>query len=116
MRPAPERRLFAAGDASQNHASGAQNHLFCCLLSTLITGFGQAAAEVHQTAARPCTRRGRPGKDERITSIDGILTAAVLIGLALHAALGRWWTDPAAGYVLNYYAVRELREIFTSAR
>ena len=46
--------------------------------------------------------------------IDGILAAAVLAGLALNAGLGWWWADPAAGYVLVYYAAREVREIFTA--
>jgi len=32
----------------------------------------------------------------------------------LNAARGWWWADPAAGYVLVYYAVREVREIFTA--
>jgi divalent metal cation (Fe/Co/Zn/Cd) transporter len=44
----------------------------------------------------------------RVTAIDGILAAAVLLGLVLNAALGWWWADPAAGYVLVYYAVREV--------
>ncbi|WP_438290572.1 Helicase associated domain protein [Streptomyces sp. HUAS TT7] len=49
----------------------------------------------------------------RVTLIDGILASAVLLGLTLNATLGWWWADPAAGYVLVYYAVRECREIFT---
>ncbi|MYT30908.1 cation transporter [Streptomyces sp. MspMP-M5] len=49
----------------------------------------------------------------RVTLIDGLLAAAVLLGLALNATLGWWWADPAAGYVLVYYAIREVREIFT---
>jgi len=49
----------------------------------------------------------------RVTMIDGILANAVLTGLALNAALGWWWADPAAGYVLVYYAAREVREIFS---
>jgi divalent metal cation (Fe/Co/Zn/Cd) transporter len=49
----------------------------------------------------------------RVTLIDGILAAAVLLGLVLNAALGWWWADPAAGYLLVCYAVREVREIFT---
>ncbi len=49
----------------------------------------------------------------RVTLIDAILATAVLTGLALNAALGWWWADPAAGYVLVYYAVREVRQIFT---
>lgn len=48
----------------------------------------------------------------RVTLIDGLLAAAVLAGLLLNAALGWWWADPAAGFVLVYYAVREVREIF----
>jgi divalent metal cation (Fe/Co/Zn/Cd) transporter len=47
----------------------------------------------------------------RVTLIDGILATAVLAGLVLNAALGWWWADPAAGYVLVFYAAREVREI-----
>ena len=50
----------------------------------------------------------------RVTMIDGILAAAVLAGLVLNAALGWWWADPAAGYVLVYYAAREVREVFSA--
>ncbi len=50
----------------------------------------------------------------RVTTIDGILAVAVLLSLALNAALGWWWADPAAGYVLAYYAAREVREIFST--
>ena len=48
----------------------------------------------------------------RVTMIDGILAVAVLLGLALNAVLGWWWADPAAGYVLVFYAAREVRDIF----
>ena len=48
----------------------------------------------------------------RVTLIDGILATAVLAGLVLNAALGWWWADPAAGYVLVFYAAREIRDIF----
>jgi divalent metal cation (Fe/Co/Zn/Cd) transporter len=50
----------------------------------------------------------------RVTTIDAILAVAVLLGLVLNAAAGWWWADPAAGYVLVYYAAREVRDIFTS--
>jgi divalent metal cation (Fe/Co/Zn/Cd) transporter len=43
----------------------------------------------------------------RVTVIDGVLAVAVLAGLVLNAAFGWWWADPAAGYVLVYYAARE---------
>jgi divalent metal cation (Fe/Co/Zn/Cd) transporter len=45
----------------------------------------------------------------RVTTVDGILAVAVMAGLALNTALGWWWADPAAGYVLVYYAAREAR-------
>jgi divalent metal cation (Fe/Co/Zn/Cd) transporter len=48
----------------------------------------------------------------RVTMIDGILATAVLVGLGLNTVLGWWWADPAAGYVLVFYAAREVREIF----
>jgi divalent metal cation (Fe/Co/Zn/Cd) transporter len=50
----------------------------------------------------------------RVTMIDGILASAVLLGLVLNATLGWWWADPAAGYVLVFYAAREVREIFSA--
>ncbi|MEV7393717.1 MULTISPECIES: cation transporter [unclassified Streptomyces] len=49
----------------------------------------------------------------RVTLIDGLLAAAVLLGLLLNSLAGLWWADPAAGYVLIYYALREVREIFS---
>jgi hypothetical protein len=36
----------------------------------------------------------------------------VLTGLVLNAALGWWWADPATGYVLVFYVVREVRGSF----
>ncbi|MFF2433324.1 cation transporter [Streptomyces sp. NPDC058107] len=50
----------------------------------------------------------------RVTLIDGLLAAAVLLGLVLNTAFSWWWADPAAGYVLVYYATREVREIFSA--
>ena len=43
----------------------------------------------------------------RVTAVDAVLATAVLLGLVLNATLGWWWADPAAAYVLVYYAVRE---------
>jgi hypothetical protein len=33
--------------------------------------------------------------------IDGLLAVAMWLGLALNAALGWWWADPAAGSSLS---------------
>ncbi|MCM3884824.1 cation transporter [Frankia sp. R82] len=50
----------------------------------------------------------------RVTLIDGLLAAAVLLGLVLNTAAGLWWADPAAGYVLVYYAAREAKEVLVA--
>jgi divalent metal cation (Fe/Co/Zn/Cd) transporter len=50
----------------------------------------------------------------RVTMIDGILACGVLAGLVLNAGAGWWWADPAAGYVLVFFAAREVREIFSA--
>lgn len=49
----------------------------------------------------------------RVTLIDGLLATAVLAGLLLNSLAGLWWADPAAGCVLVYYALREVRDIFS---
>jgi divalent metal cation (Fe/Co/Zn/Cd) transporter len=43
----------------------------------------------------------------RVTFVDGILATAVLAGLSLNAALGWWWADPLAGYVILIYGLKE---------
>jgi divalent metal cation (Fe/Co/Zn/Cd) transporter len=50
----------------------------------------------------------------RVTLIDAVLAMSVLIGLTLNAMLGWWWADPIAGYVLVFYAAREVRDTFLS--
>jgi divalent metal cation (Fe/Co/Zn/Cd) transporter len=50
----------------------------------------------------------------RVTLIDAILATTVLVGLTLNALVGWWWADPATGYVILFYAVREARASFTS--
>ena len=71
--------------------------------------FALAAGKAHTGRAlgNPVLRT-----EGRVTLIDGILATAVLAGLTLNAALGWWWADPAAGYVLVFYATREVRHFF----
>lgn len=52
----------------------------------------------------------------RVTVVDGILAVAVLLGLALNALVGWWWADPLAGYVLVYYAAREVWQLIEDER
>ncbi len=76
---------------------------------TAVVMFALAAgkARTGQALGNPVLRT-----EGRVTLVDGILAAAVLLGLVLNATAGWWWADPAAGYVLVYYAAREVREVF----
>ncbi|MFC5501614.1 cation transporter [Lysinimonas soli] len=47
----------------------------------------------------------------RVTFVDGVLAASVLVGLVLNAAFGWWWSDAIATLVIVGYAVREAREL-----
>ncbi|MGH9115204.1 MAG: cation transporter [Acidimicrobiales bacterium] len=69
--------------------------------------------------------KGRTGKclgnpvlrtEGRVTLVDAYLAAAVLLGLALNAAVGWWWADPAAGYVIVFYGIKEGRTALREAR
>ena len=86
------------------------------ILWTAVTAAVMFALAADQ--ARTGTALGNPvlQTEGRVTLIDGILATAVLLGLGLNAALGWWWADPAAGYVLVVYAAREAREIFGADR
>ncbi len=50
-----------------------------------------------------------------MTFLDGLLAAATLTGLALHAAAGWWWADPAAALVVAVAAGREAVENWREA-
>jgi divalent metal cation (Fe/Co/Zn/Cd) transporter len=43
----------------------------------------------------------------RVTLVDAYLAGAVLLGLVLNAALGWWWADPLAGFVIVFYGIKE---------
>lgn len=53
--------------------------------------------------------------EAEMTFLDGILSTATLIGLALNALVGWWWADPLAGLLIAGIAVREARESFEEA-
>jgi divalent metal cation (Fe/Co/Zn/Cd) transporter len=76
---------------------------------TAVTMFALAYGKTRTGAAL-----GNPvlATEGRVTLIDAILATAVLAGLALNAGLSWWWADPAAGYVLVFYATREAWSIF----
>jgi divalent metal cation (Fe/Co/Zn/Cd) transporter len=88
--------------------------IFVRLCSWLVLLSRSPASKNADGKARTGRALGNPvlSTEGRVTLTDGILASAVLLGLALNAALGWWWADPAAGYVLVFYAAREVREIF----
>lgn len=88
---------------SRHHAS----HSPLGILWTAITAvvmFALAAAKATTGRALANTVVLAEG---RVTFIDGVLAASILLGLALNALLNWWWTDPVAGFIVTYYALRE---------
>jgi divalent metal cation (Fe/Co/Zn/Cd) transporter len=80
------------------------------LTAAVMFGLAAGKARTGRALGNPVLRT-----EGRVTMIDGILATAVLASLALNAAAGWWWADPATGYVLVYYAAREIREVFLPA-
>ncbi|MHB2024676.1 MAG: cation transporter [Mycobacteriales bacterium] len=52
----------------------------------------------------------------RVTLVDAYLAGAVLVGLVLNTAAGWWWADPAAGYVIVFYGIKEGSSALQEAR
>lgn len=54
-------------------------------------------------------------KEATVTFLDAALAAATLTGLALNAAVGWWWADPAVALVIGLVALNEARESWEEA-
>ena len=48
--------------------------------------------------------------DAAETKLCALLAVATLVGLVAYSAVGWWWADPVAGFVIVYFAIREGRE------
>jgi divalent metal cation (Fe/Co/Zn/Cd) transporter len=72
------------------------------VMSALATGKTAAGRALHNPVL---------STEGRVTFIDAVLAAAVLLGLVLNAAVGAWWADPLAGLVIVYYGLREARHL-----
>jgi divalent metal cation (Fe/Co/Zn/Cd) transporter len=96
--------VLAAGYHPRHSAAGI---IWTAVTAAVMFALAAGKARTGRALDNPVLRT-----EGRVTMIDGILAVAVLAGLALNAAAGWWWADPAAGYVLVYYAAREVREIF----
>lgn len=53
--------------------------------------------------------------ESRVTMVDALLAAAILLGLGLHALLGWWWGDPVASLVIVIYGVKEGRHAWAES-
>jgi divalent metal cation (Fe/Co/Zn/Cd) transporter len=72
--------------------------LTCAAMLLLAYGKGRTGRELGNPVLR---------KESKVTVVDGMLAAAVLVGLVLDAAFGLWWADPLAAFVIVYYGLRE---------
>jgi divalent metal cation (Fe/Co/Zn/Cd) transporter len=100
--------LYIAGQSIYVLVSGVRpHHSLLGIVWLALT----AAAMFVLAAGKRATGRALDNRvlrtEAQVTAIDGLLATAVLIGLALNAALGWWWADPAAAFVIVYYGLRE---------
>ena len=51
-----------------------------------------------------------------MTFLDGVLSTATMLGLALNAGLDWWWADPSAALLVGVAAAREARENWLEAK
>ena len=96
--------VLAVGDRPRHSALGIA---WTAVTAAVMFALAAGKARTGRALENPVLRT-----EGRVTMVDGILAAAVLLGLVLNAALGWWWADPVAGYVMVCYAIREVREIF----
>jgi divalent metal cation (Fe/Co/Zn/Cd) transporter len=93
--------VLIAGFRPHHSAAGiAWTALTACVMFSLAAGKAKTGARL----ANPVLVA-----EGRITMVDGVLATSVLAALVLNTFVGWWWADPAAGYVLLYYALREAR-------
>ncbi|MGF1667869.1 MAG: cation diffusion facilitator family transporter [Acidimicrobiia bacterium] len=83
------------------------------LAVTAVVMFGLSIAK------RKVARRLNSGpleSEATMTFLDGILSVSTLTGLALNAAFGLWWADPAVALIVALFALNEARENWEEAR
>jgi len=95
--------VLASGYHPRRSATGI---IWTAVTAVVMFAFAAGKARIGRALDNPVLRT-----EGRVTMIDGILAVAVLLGLVLNAAFGWWWADPAAGYVLVFYAAREVLSI-----
>jgi divalent metal cation (Fe/Co/Zn/Cd) transporter len=105
--------LYVAGQSSIVLAIGLQpRHTTVGIVWTGLTALVMFALAAGKARTGKALANPVLATEGRVTLVDGLLAVVVLAGLALNASLSWWWADPLAGYVLVYYAAREVKEIF----
>lgn len=98
---------FAARDLISGREASESILGIAYLLVTAIVMFALAFAK--RATARELD--SAPLRSEaNMTFLDGILSTATLIGLALNAFAGLWWADPLAALLVGLVAANEARE------
>lgn len=100
--------LLAVGDHPQASYLGIA---WTGLTLVAMLGLAYGKARTGQALGNPVL-----STEGRVTLVDAYLAGAVLVGLVLNAALHWWWADPAAGYVIVIYGIKEGRDAFREAR
>lgn len=82
---------------SHHHASHSVLGIFWTAITAVVMfALAGAKATTGRVLANPVVLA-----EGRVTFIDGVLAASILLGLALNTLLNWWWTDPVAGFVVT---------------
>lgn len=103
---------FALRDLATGREAGESILGIIYLAITAVVMFGLATAK-RRTAEKLGSAPLR--SEAAMTFLDGVLSTATLIGLALNAFVGWWWADPLAALLVGLAAGREAREVWSEA-
>ncbi len=103
---------FAIRDLATGREAGESIVGIIYLAITAVVMFGLAMAK-RRTADELGSAPLR--SEAAMTFLDGVLSTATLIGLALNAFVGWWWADPLAALLVGIAAGREAWEAWSEA-
>lgn len=99
--------IAAIGDLTSGRRAGESPWGIAYLAVTAFVMFGLAMLK-RRTATHLDSAPLR--SEATMTFLDGMLSTATLIGLALNAYIGWWWADPTAALLVAVAALNEARE------
>lgn len=104
--------VFAVRDLASGRRADESLLGIAYLAVTAVVMFGLAIAK-RSTADRLGSAPMR--SEATMTFLDGILSTATLVGLALNAFVGWWWADPGAALFVGFAAAYEARETWVES-